>query len=534
MVKLANFIFRSSLALVAIFAVVTMARAEPTEVNNFDELKDAINNAKTEIVIKNDIDFTANVPEINYNNIVISGPSENAQGLLNGNGNYKFFMFGVKAKNISLKNLHLSDGNNKDESSISNGGGAIHLGKEVVVNLEGLTFSNNQTISRGGAIHSRGTDNDNKNNLNFTGETTFSGNKTVQILGNGGAIYAENSSLTFGKLLATFENNSSKNNGGAIYGGNGTELTFGGDVTFTENSSDGNGGAIHFWGENATNKNILEFEGNATFVRNSTTKDGNGYGGAIYIWDSSLTFGGLATLESNRAKFGGAICARMNTSIKFNNGLRLIGNTTGNKNSGALHILGSSNDELAIITIIQRNPAVPTEFRGNKSGDGEHNAVYMTQYSRLNFFVEKGSVNIFDVFSGKKDGPDNIITINEGDGWINIEKGGSLENVRVVSGGNLKLAGESRGFNLIDFTNSGTIRFEILPGKINAKINADSITLKQGTVLEIVAVKGQLYQTGESYDILAIDGKKNNKTINGQENSKLISLQRDLKIEGGL
>ncbi|MDR2778606.1 MAG: hypothetical protein LBB13_03890, partial [Rickettsiales bacterium] len=327
MTKLTNFIFRSSLALVAIFAVVTVAGAEPTEVNDFYELKDAINRSEKEIVIKNTIDFTANGPVINCNDMVISGPSENAPGLLDGNSSYKFFIFGKNAKNISLNNLHLKNGSSGNESDYRIGGGAINLDAGVVVNLENLIFSGNQTKFQGGAIYSWGTDNNNRNSLNFTGETTFDGNKTIGTDSNGGAIFACYSTLTFGGGLATFEGNSSTKGGGAIYGHFGTKLTFGGDVVFIGNNSVGHGGAIRSWEINVNNKNILEFEGNATFVRNSATGNVIGEGGAIYIWNSSITFGGLATFENNSSRGnGGAIYAYYSASIEFNNGLRLIGN----------------------------------------------------------------------------------------------------------------------------------------------------------------------------------------------------------------
>ncbi|MDR2778141.1 MAG: hypothetical protein LBB13_01365, partial [Rickettsiales bacterium] len=568
MTKLTNFVFHSSLAIAIIFNIVAVGRAKAEDVNNFEGLRNAIMSSQNEIVIKNTIDFTANGPVINYSDIVISGPSENASGLLDGNSSYKFFIFGKNAKNISLKNLHLKNGSSGIEAGYDNGGGAIYLNTGVVVNLEGLTFSNNQTRSQGGAIYSYGTDNNNRNSLNFTGETTFDENKTIGTIGSncgavfahystltfgegpatfksnssagdggaiyiwsssltfgglatfkgnnsaggggaiyggngtelifgenvtftenssvgyggairsygenatnknilkfegnatfvrnsatrggngdGGAISAENSSLTFGKLLATFKNNRSEGSGGAIYGGNRTELIFDGEVTFTENSSVGNGGAICSFGENATDKNILEFKANATFVGNSITGGGNGYGGAIFVINSSLTFGGLATFENNKTRFGGAICASDGSSIEFNNGLRLIGNTTGNTDSGALHIQGNSNDELATITIVQKNPLVPTEFRGNISGADRNgsNAVYMERHSQFKFTVEKGNVDVYDVFTGDKTKDTNIITINRDNGWVNIEKGGSLENVKVVNRGNLKLAGESRG-----------------------------------------------------------------------------------------
>ncbi|MDR2778657.1 MAG: hypothetical protein LBB13_04160, partial [Rickettsiales bacterium] len=394
---------RSVLVASIVFSTVTMARAEPTEVNSFDELERAIgDNGKNYINVKQNIPFTNEIV-INRSNLTISGPGEGEEVELNGDGKHRFFIIEGNSENISLKNLHLKSVSSGDESGYDSGGGAIHLGKEVVVNLEGLTFSGNQTKSQGGAIYSRGTDSDNKNSLNFTEKTIFDGNKTINktnlskggaifavdstliferglaifennsSIDGGGAIYAEDSSLIFGK--ATFENNSSTRVGGAIYGGNGTKLTFGGEVIFRKNSSASDGGAIFSLGKNDTDKNILKFEGNATFVRNSTTEGGNGNGGAISVAYSSLTFGGLATFENNSSRDnGGAIYASDSSSIEFNNGLILIENTTEKADSGAIDMYGLE-DRLAIITIVQKNLAVPTEFRGNTSGDDGHNAV---------------------------------------------------------------------------------------------------------------------------------------------------------------
>jgi hypothetical protein len=77
--KLTNFIFRSVLALVAIFAVVTVAGAESAEVSSFVELQGAIgNNGKNNINIKQDIPFTNEIA-INRSNLTISGPGGGSQ-----------------------------------------------------------------------------------------------------------------------------------------------------------------------------------------------------------------------------------------------------------------------------------------------------------------------------------------------------------------------------------------------------------------------------------------------------------------------
>ncbi|MDR2778006.1 MAG: hypothetical protein LBB13_00660, partial [Rickettsiales bacterium] len=532
MAELVNFTIRCGLLAISMFCVMAVGRAFVHEVYNFDELQSAINNEKTEIAIKDAINFIADGPLINYN-IAISGPSKDVTGLLNGGDNHKLLMFGGNAKDIALKNLHLSNGNNgQDFDGDGNGGGAIHLGEEIGIILENTTFSYNHAESNGGAIFSQGAkikNGRNNNSLTFRKEAIFNNNSSSD--GSGGAINANYSDLIF-KGKTKFNDNKSSADGGAIalysegqnYGG--SSLTFENTVTFYANESEADGGAI-----NSRGRNTLIFLEGVTFLGNSTVKDGDG-GGAIFADNSTLTFGKSVIFENNRSANGGAIYISGTASIKFNDGLRLIENTTREVESGALYISGLTDG--VVIDIVHNDPAMPTEFRGNRSGgDYGRNAVYMARNSQLNFTVRRGNVNIFDVFSGNENESDNTIKISRGEGWINLEKDGSIENVTVVNEGNLKLAGKSDGFDLIDFENSGTIRFEILSGG-GAKIKAKHITLGTGTILEIVAVRGQLYQAGESYDILAIDEEENSITINGCENINLKSLHRDLKIEGKL
>ncbi|MDR2778311.1 MAG: hypothetical protein LBB13_02295, partial [Rickettsiales bacterium] len=446
------------LVIMAILHVMAMGRALATVVSNFKELKSVIELRNEKIDIKQNIIFEdSNGINIDYDNLTISGPEESIVNL-DGNGRTRLLMVVKNLQNIWLENLNFIRGS---YSNNVNGGAAIILNKKTIITMKNVSFSNNKiqngtAKTRGGAICSYGELNE-RNTLIFMENTNFSDNESTA--GYGGAIYALFSELTF------------------------------------------SGGKIEFTG----NKSFLD-------------------GGAIYTNNSSLTFEKLATFENNSSRnFGGAIFALNNVSIEFRDGLRLIENTTEDARSGAIYMYGLDSKQLVTINIIQDNLLVPTEFRGNRSGNGRRNVIYMKQHSRLNFIMKKGSVNIFDVVSSSGDvKSNNILTIGMGVGWFNLEKGGSLENIKVVNGGNLKLAGESRGFNLIDFTNSGIIRFEILPGGINAKIRANSITLNAGTVLEIVAIKGQTYRAGESYAILAIEGNYN--TIGGQEHIKLTVL----------
>ncbi|MDR2777881.1 MAG: hypothetical protein LBB13_00025, partial [Rickettsiales bacterium] len=481
-VRWVSFVLSCCLTAMSAFCVIATGRAIALEVYNFVELKRAIDdNGKNYINVKQDITFNDAII-IERGNLTISGPGGGGKVKLNGSGQDRFFTVKKGWENISLNNLHFDGGYDDRPSLINNelfnpeaGGGAVYFEEGVKIVLENTTFSNNQTKLWGGAIRSQGTE-EKRNTLEFKGETVFSGNKIEDhdVYG-GGAIYGEFSNITFNGEVIFEKNKLLYGSGGAIYGYF-VALTFGKKATFDGNESFGtDGGAI-----NAEDNSSLTFEGLAIFKDNRSASEG----GAIYAnRHSSLTFGGLATFENNRSKnIGGAIYVSDGVSIEFRDSLNLVGNIIERADSGALHMWGNPSNKLVTITLVQRNPSVPTEFKGNKSGENGRNAVYMTQCSRLNFFVEKGNVNIYDVFSGYigrpgdihyVNGHDNIITINRGEGWINIEKGGFIENVKVVNRGNLKLAGESDGFNLIDFTNSGTIRFEILPGGRSAKIRAN-------------------------------------------------------------
>ncbi|MDR2778354.1 MAG: autotransporter domain-containing protein, partial [Rickettsiales bacterium] len=320
-------------------------------------------------------------------------------------------------------------------------------------------------------------------------------------------------------------------NGGAINAFNNSKLTFLQKVVFIDNKSISNINGEGFGGAICAKSSELNFGGEVEFRGNKSSK----FGGAICL-DSSdkrhgVIFDGQAIFEKNQSKQGGAIFVNDSASIEFNNGLRLINNTTADADSGALHMFGyySKSDDICrivTITIVQKNPDSPTEFRGNKSnGEKEKNAIYMTQYSRLNFIVKKGNVDIFDVLSGERSLPGNVITISNGKGWFNIRMGGSIENVGLINEGNLSLIGPlAKELRLINFINSGTVKFGIFGNKKNDKIVvANKIILEQNTVLLLVAAKGE-HKAGESYDILVSNSAD---TISGKniENITIISPQ---------
>ncbi|MDR2778642.1 MAG: hypothetical protein LBB13_04080, partial [Rickettsiales bacterium] len=125
MTKLTNFIFRSSLAIAIIFNIVAVGRAKAEDVNNFVELKDAINNVnKNYINIKQNILFDSGMIDITRGNLTISGSGGNKVNL-DGKGTSRFVAIRENFQDIRLENLHFTKGNvsNLNEP----GGAAIYL-----------------------------------------------------------------------------------------------------------------------------------------------------------------------------------------------------------------------------------------------------------------------------------------------------------------------------------------------------------------------------------------------------------------------
>ncbi|MDR2778337.1 MAG: autotransporter domain-containing protein [Rickettsiales bacterium] len=416
------------------------------------------------------------------------------------------------------------------------GGGAIYAGSSNITFAGETKFIKNISSGNGGAIYSDGTVTEvsdegivsnNINILTFDGKTTFDGNESGGIgtkKGGGGAIYARSSKIIFGEDTEFIGNTSSANGGAICTCGKEKDIE---DVNVEKSNEQE---------PDTSELNTLEFKGKAIFKENKINDELDG--GAIYAFRSLLIFRKLAIFEKNSNKSddgdGGAIYAFDSVSIEFNNGLQLVNNVTKATDSGAIYMYGLNSDRLVTITIVQKNPAVPTEFSGNRSMDGRQCAIYMREYSRLNFIIEENNnVDIFDtICGGGKLDNDNLVTV-DGIGWFNLRRGGFIENVSLVNKGNIALIGGANELNLIDFTNSGTVKFEIFSDGRCAKIKADSMTLNAGTTLEVVATKGQ-YKAGKSYDILIVnkkEGENKNITINDLKNISLRSFQENLKIK---
>ncbi|MDR2778101.1 MAG: autotransporter domain-containing protein [Rickettsiales bacterium] len=530
---------------------------------------------------------------IRRDDITISGlTNENGEAASKLQGSEsRIFVFAEDLKNVYLKNLIFDAGYNAgcQEDSNKQKGGAIYFPRGVKVILDNVTFSNNKIDSqaKGAAIYSEGNA-DVMNNLIFKGKTIFSSNLWSEGVGDDiygtGAVHAVYSNIAFEVKTVEFEKNIFRKYGGAIYA-EFSNLTFDGEtIEFMENTSYSSGGAIYSKGT-AANRNIIVFNGRerTIFSNNKSEKE---YGGAIYAKFSDLTFdgkttefkgnisadysggaiyfesvdelnvdgdyrqsnaifNGQVTFEENESNYnGGAIYAKGNVSIKFNGGLRLINNTT--NYSGAIHICSLQKDRPAIVTIVQNNPYSQTEFRGNKTSEYDTwydrrvcIAILMEGYSRLNFIIEKdNNVDIFEFIEGKRLGlteteiakTDNIVII-EGEGWFNLRKGSSLRNVNLINRGNISMVGaELSRLKLVNFTNSGKIKFEIFPNRCDT-IVADSIILEKGTVLEILLAKGN-YRNNNNYTFLF----SSKITINTNDDSNILPIvsPQGIRIRGRL
>lgn len=207
------------------------------------------------------------------------------------------------------------------------GGGAIAMGINGKLVVDGAEFNNNTSRFDGGAIATRRTledseipQVDNLGNYIKISNFVFSGNQALGGMidtasnrtrgGNGGAI--ANTFLTTEINNTRFENNSAAMNGGAIYNhrfiktdAKGTDTGLGGvmtitDSVFSENSANGDGGAIYNTGTLTLNSDV--------FVGNSA----NGFGGAVGS-QGQLTLKGTM-FANNTAIVGGAMYSGYNDS----------------------------------------------------------------------------------------------------------------------------------------------------------------------------------------------------------------------------
>ncbi|MBR5154151.1 MAG: autotransporter domain-containing protein [Alphaproteobacteria bacterium] len=182
-------------------------------------------------------------------------------------------------------------------ASDSDGGGAVMIGGTANATLEGVTFKDNESAVRGGAISAR---HGVGYTLKITKDSLFEGNKS----GNFGGAIANVFGGTVEISDATFDQNEALKAGGAIY--NGKDANFGGAITSTTSS---NHGIIKLSGTNVFSNNsadeggaIYNDQGGQVILSGSNTFSQNG---ASDIYNrGSLTVSGSLALDGGIAGEG--------------------------------------------------------------------------------------------------------------------------------------------------------------------------------------------------------------------------------------
>ncbi len=260
-------------------------------------------------------------------------------------------------------------GNQATQATAGGGGngGAIYFkgGAEASLDFqdnETITFSENTSVSGGGAVYSYAV-------------TAFTDNVSISFVenqgNNGGALYNNSYSTTFsGNTSVTFSGNTATSGGGAIYGGTSDNpLSFENNtyLTFTDNQAE-DGGAI--W------SNYLLIEGSASveFSGNAAT---GGEGGALRITGSSTSDGliiqnnGTVLFSGNSASSNGGACfTRSGSQVdQFNNnGSLVFSENSAEQDGGALYV------RAATLTFEDNESLI---FQGNTAGESG-GAIYVT------------------------------------------------------------------------------------------------------------------------------------------------------------
>jgi len=259
----------------------------------------------------------------NMKNLVISD-SEFLNNEARGTG-----ALGIYNK-ATLTNVSFS--NNKATDATDEGGGAISLGAESVVQLTNGTFTGNTSAQDGGAITMRAADSANNSAAKLDIEnSSFSGNIAAT---RGGAIYSTfyNSQKAVSSVYianTTFTSNNAKE-GGAIYNDgiadaqNNLSAIKLENATFTDNIATTKGGALF----NAANGTVT-LSGTNTFSGNTA----GGVKNDIHN-DGTLNISGLLTLDggitgTGTVKFleGSSLKAALNASSAIINAGTITGET---------------------------------------------------------------------------------------------------------------------------------------------------------------------------------------------------------------
>ena len=233
---------------------------------------------------------------------------------------------------ISHTNLHIS-GSVLFKANTAKSGGGIYSKRCSVIFYDtfDVNFISSFVTDNGGANYSR---------------SAFGENSIVTFKDNharfGGAIYSDNSNITFdGNSSVTFNNNNASDYGGAVHCQGSSHITFDGNSSVTFNNNEARyGGAVY-----CRFSSYITFDGNSSATFNNN--EANHSGGAVVCYDSStITFDGNSsvTFNNNEARYGGAVYCRFSSYITFDgNSSATFNNNEANHSGGAVFCYDSSN-----------------------------------------------------------------------------------------------------------------------------------------------------------------------------------------------
>ncbi len=248
--------------------------------------------------------------------------------------------------------------------STPNSGGAIIYAKDATVNLKHVNFvrnNNTSSLGNGGAIYLENSD------LTITGNINFN---TVTCTNSGGAIYATGDctiTINANGYVNAYTSKTPGASGGVFSINNGAKLTIKHDGTANTNLNIGddtgeasyskNGGLIYTSGEGA------EVYFDSGLLKHSYAD----YGGGVYV-DDGATF-----KMDDGAVLGGVILTGTNATYKDNNGLYAA------FDGGAVYVAEGGRFEMnggiirhgiASATVTETNNAISFEMNTNKSNGG--------------------------------------------------------------------------------------------------------------------------------------------------------------------
>ncbi len=353
-----------------VYDIVVNDSEDDNEVDTWSEMKQAVNeiqDGKT-IVLTADLiagsgDSTIGVVRSSAESsftIDLAGHTIN-RNLSSENENNDGHVFDVNKGTVTIKDSSESKTGKITGGSDENGG-AIVIGGEGTLNIEGVTISGNRATEDGGAIFVYG-------KLNMTGGE-ISGNTSKSAGGiavhKSGTITLTNTRIQNNtasewgggginnKGIATLTNcnisgNKAGNEGGGIYQGSNTLNLTG--CTVTGNSAPGGGGICSFGTVTAIDTNV-----------NDNTASGDG--GGVAVHGKFIMTGG--SINNNKSEDGGGVYNKDGT-IEFD-GVTVSGNTT-TKYGGA----GINNKKNATL-----NNCVIKDNVGKASGGGVYSDKYIT------------------------------------------------------------------------------------------------------------------------------------------------------------